>query len=207
MEKNVYDIIVGAFSVPGKNPGSITIAGIEMKKRDIHVLEDFQSEATHKLVKQMFVLEDEHRPKEWFGDSQNQTARYLLDDLNKERSGLGLDKFCLERRGIYLSRPSILDMLEPYQRIWGMIEPLLTHDTKRLFLNDSGVKNHISDVKEGELSFMAWGEYPDIEALGIVVIELTNWEQGRIDDLMNPPLPEQDFDPMHFAANGIPTRA
>jgi len=172
-----YERIIGAFALPGQNPGCITIVGSEGVNKDLHVIDEFESHITNDLIRHLYVFEDKWRP-EWFGDYRNQTVRHLLANLNQERGGL--DDFCRRHREIYPGWSTLLDEAEPYQHLSTILQPQLQRDIKRLHLHDSKAGLSLNELKPEEFHCMTWGEYPTVEALGMAVFELLNWERDRI---------------------------
>jgi hypothetical protein len=169
-----YERTIGAFALPGQNPGCITIVGSEGVNKDLHVIDEFESHITNDLIRYLYVFEDKWRP-EWFGDSQNRTARHLLNELNQERGGP--NDHCMRRREIYPRWSAVLDEVEPYQHLCAILQPLLQQDMKRLHLHDSKAGLYFSELKPEEFHCMTWGENPTVEALGMAVFELLTWER------------------------------
>lgn len=175
---------VGAFALPGKGPGCISLVGIEGLNRDLHVIDEYESHSTNELVRHLFVFEDRRRPDGWFGNWEDRAVRHLLHDLNRDRGGLN-DQF-IRRREIHPRLSSLLEEPDPYQHLSAILEPLLGQNTKRLHLHESKAGLSLSELRPEEFHRMAWGEYPIVEALAMAVLELLNWEQDKLRSLIRP---------------------
>jgi hypothetical protein len=169
--KQQCKVIYGGVSWPGKRPGFAVIAGMSYDRHfdnyDIYLLDEFESAYIREIVKQCGVLDFKYEPRAWYGDNRNDAADKFISEMNDEfvSSDENYRYF-----SVYSTR--ILEMENLYPYILEIIRELLDESRRQLFLKESRILGHLSNIEPLDASGLEFGDYPAIEALAVAVLEM-----------------------------------
>lgn len=187
-------------SWPGKRPGFAVVVGMAHKRHldsyDIFLLDEYESFDMRQLVRQCGALDLKYfitfhslcqpdASDKWIGDSKNDAAAKFIEEMNAEGERANRKDFTTYREPFRLNSTMMLEMENPYSFILPQIKDLVNAEHRQLFLKDSKVVNYLARVEEAEIAELQLGEYPAIEALAFVVIEMRQRiaaEESYIDD-------------------------
>jgi len=168
---NQCKAIWGGVSWPGKRPGYAVVIGMGQEPHfdsydtyDTYVMDEFECDRLPTLIRQCGVLDKKWCPDCWIGPPENDAADLLIQETK--------DRFS---EGSFSLTPTILtemDSLYPY--IVGKLDELTHPERKRLWLKGAQAGSYLSSLDEAEESIaeLGLGDYPALEALAFVVIEL-----------------------------------
>lgn len=178
-----YNRIYGGVALPGKQPGFAVVVGMgqgdPFKKHDIYILDEFESMDTRELIRQCGVLDFKYHSKMWFGDGLNSAADRFVQEMNHERQAKNKNPELL--MPVFSITPTpILEMKQPYTYILPELKSLLCEGREKLFLGQSKIVGYMTSVEPQSLPEIDFGEFPAIEALGFVVIEMRQWSRPSV---------------------------
>ena len=158
--------VFGAVAFPGKNPGFIAVAGMSKRpeiagKHVIYLLDEYESYDMRRLIRQVGVLNQKYKPYRWVGDSRNTAVDRFRREMNEENS-----------TKVSFHSSTLFDIEFPYEYILPTIRYMINQDSRLLHLKESLSLGYMASIKPDEIRDMPWGEYPAIEAVGMVAIEL-----------------------------------
>ena len=167
--------IYGGIAWPSKRAGFAIIVAMNFvlppERREICLLDEYESFSVRDLVRQCGVLDLKYAPKQWIGDWQFGPAERFIAEINSN----------LEKRGRRPFSPvepfELLEMKPLYPYILDEIKRLLDRDHRQLFLpDDSKILNYLR-IEPDEVAELEFGAFPAIEALAFAVIEMQQWER------------------------------
>ena len=186
-----FRLIYGGVSFPGRRPGFTCIVGMTPERHfdshNLYLLDEYESFDMRKLVRQCFALDRKSfisfngydrtdLPGRWLGPGKNDAAEMLINEMNDEFNKDNSDDYPFTHN--FSLNPSLLyEMKDLYPYLLSEIKSLVDSDSQQLFLKDSIVANYLSGIMTGEVVDLQLGDFPAIEALGVVVAEM------RKDDL------------------------
>ena len=166
----------GGVSFPGKRAGFAIIAAVLNEKHfdshDISLLDEYESFDMRKLIRQCGALNFKYRPSLFFGDWKNDAAGHFIDELNEDNRQKRERDSTIPRRQFELSYTPMLEMENLYSFILPQLKDLLTAERRQLFLKGSKIVGYLSEIEDAQISELAIGSFPAIEALAFSVIEL-----------------------------------
>jgi hypothetical protein len=180
-------MIYGGVAWPGKRPGFALVVGMDRKRHfdshDIYLLDEYESFDIRKLVRQCVALDRKYfisytgysrtdSPGRWIGQSKNDAAYRLLQEVNDEFSRDSRDDIDDLTYYFSIDPTPLYEMENLYPYILAEIKELLDPERRQLFLKESKVANYLSGINPEEVVDMQLGDYPAVEALGIVVAEM-----------------------------------
>ncbi len=170
-------VLYGGVAWPGKRPGFAVVLALGKEQRfdgyDLCLLDETESADTRELVHRMAGLGTKYAPARWIGDNRNGAADRFLHEWNAMQPA-PLDDY-EERRCLCLCRSGLLEIDRPYEYLLPTLKSLLDKDRRRLFLKDSRIIPYLGAIVPDEIPFLAWGDFPAIEALGLAVHQLGYW--------------------------------
>lgn len=181
---NQTHAIWGGVSWPGEREGYAVVvaAGTErhFENYDLYVLDEFESSDTREIVRQCAAMNVKYaipRPRgvrqyscgRWIGDYKDDAADRFIRQMNNEiKPGAHTPRFSL-------NFTAILEMDKVYPFILPEIRELVRAVRRQLFLKGSKVVDYLKELDGDEISELKLGDYPAIEALAFVVIELRSF--------------------------------
>ena len=168
-----FAAVAGGVAYPGRRPGFAVVAGLRPvgseRHHEIYVLDEVESPDLGQLLRLCHGLipkyHDPALPDElfrWFGDWQNTAAETLIRDLNATASGSRM-------HDLDVRSATVLKMETPYAFMVAKLCDYTREGQKTLHLRGSRVTSCLTEIPQGELSELAFGSYPAVEALAFVV--------------------------------------
>ena len=192
--RNQCRVIWGGVSWPGKREGFAVVVAMGYKtqpdKYEIYLLDEYESFDMRELIKQCFVLDFKYSPERWIGDYKNDAAAKFIYESNQNNSNTRENRFSI-------TPTAMLEMENLYSYILPQIKGLSQHS--QLFLKDSKIANYLSAIRENEISVFEPGEYPAIEALAFVALEMRRYIESQEKISFEPPKEK----PRHICLSGF----
>jgi len=168
-----FAAVAGGVAYPGKRPGFAVVAGLRPvageRHHEICVLDEVESPDLGQLLRLCRgLIPKYHYPRSpdeffrWFGNRRSTAAETLIRDLNGTASGPRM-------HDLTIRSTAILDMETPYAFMVAKIREYTSEGQKTLHLRGSRVTSGLTEIPQGELSELAFGSYPAVEALAFVV--------------------------------------
>ena len=166
-----FEKIYGGVGWPGKRPGFGVVVGQKKEwrlgGRDLVVLDEFEEGDTRKLVRRLGGLDFHYRPNLWIGETKNAAADKFIREMNREtdpRQG---------GRDLRMRRTRLLDMDNLFEYAFPTLKELFQPERRRLFLEKGKLlRQYLGQPQETDLREIRLGDYPAIEALMYVALEL-----------------------------------
>jgi len=184
MLRNQCSAVWGGMSYPGKLPGYCVVIGMDLKRcqnnYDMYLLDEFEAIDVRDLVEQAAALELKyamslHRCSQWVGDPMHDAGSRFVDALNERNErfeGHVRDRIAPE---FILQSSQCLALDNMYAFILARLKQLLQPDRRRLFLKDGKVLHYLNDIDIETVGELKMGDYPAVEALGWLVVEMTDY--------------------------------
>ena len=180
--RKLCQAVWGGVCWPDKREGFAVVVGMDQQRHldsyDIYLLDECKSDDTYQLVRQCGVLNYKYCPDRWIGENKNDAASQFIQEMNNEYEQIkrtSRHDFTVHKRQFSIEPTLMLEMKKLYPYILAEIKRLLDEKHRLLELKNSKILSYLREIEEGETATLELGEYPAIEALAFVVIEMRKY--------------------------------
>lgn len=165
-QDRLYRRIYGGVAWPGKRPGfAVIVAQRKEPPWDLVLLDEVEAPDIRALVRACGGFDFFYKPDGWLGDPENAAACRFVREMNAENR-----EAHAPGRAFHLRRSPALDLKNPFDYIYPTVKKLLAQ--QRLILKEGKAKEYMGHPQASDLPALEWGDWPAIEALAFVVLEL-----------------------------------